>query len=463
MLDHLTDDQRRTLKDLILKYPAICKDIPGRTDLLVHEVDVGGASPIKQSPYRLNPEKSKLVKKEIDYMLKHNLITPSKSPWSSPVVLVKKEDGQPRLCFDYRKVNKVTRHDSFPLPRIDDCIDRIGNAMFISKLDLLKGYWQVALSPQAQEISAFITCDGLYECKVMPFGMRNSAATFQRLMTLILQDIPGCAVYIDDIVISSDSWEEHCDTLDKVFEAIKNAGLVINIKKCEFAKASVTYLGHKIGHGRIAPKQSNVESILKFPCPKNAREVKSFLGLAGYYRRFVQNFSDIVHPLTLLLKKKSKFVWDEACDSAFNKIKAVITSYPILRSPDFSKPFALAVDASDYGVGAVLFQDFDNEQHPVAFFSKKLNAAQQNYSTIEKEALSLVLAYSHFEIYLSSSKGPIQVYTDHNPLTFINKFRGKNARLTRWSIFFQDKNLEIHHIKGSLNVVPDRLSRGVMG
>ena len=206
---------------------------------------------------------------------------------------------------------------------------------------------------------------------------------------------------------------------------------MINLKKCEFAKATVVYLGHEIGHGQVAPKKSNVEAILEFPCPRNPREVKSFLGLAGYYRRFIQNYADITYPLTSLLKKKSKYIWDERCQFAFDKIKVAITSYPILKSPDFNKPFKLATDASDYGVGAVLFQTVDNENFPVAFFSKKLNPAQCRYATIEKETLSLVLAYQHFEIYLSSNCRPIEVYTDHNPLTFVNKFRNKNARLTR--------------------------------
>ena len=298
VLNHLSLRHRPQLQDLILHHPDICKDTPGRTSLVTHDVDVGDSSPIKQSPYRLNPDKSRLVRKEIDYMLNCNLITPSTSPWSSPVALVKKENGQSRLCFDYRKVNSVTKHD---------CL--------------------------------------------------------------------------------------------------------------------------------------------------------SFLGLAGYYRRFMQNYAEITYPLTSLLKKRNKFIWDEPCQFAFDKIKAAITSYPILKSPDFGKPFKLATDASDYGVGAVLFQTVGKDDSPVAFFSKKLNSAQCKYSTIEKETLSLVLAYQHFEIYLSSNCGSIEVLTDHNPLTFVNRFRNKNARLTRWSLFFQDKNLIIKHIRGRLNVVPDCLSR----
>ena len=458
-LSHLTQEQRDSLKGVINNYPEICQDVPGRTSLLEHDVDIGDAKPVRQPPYRVDSNKLKIINKEVDYMLKCGLIVPSKSPWSSPVVLVRKEDGQYRMCFDYRKVNNVTKHDCFPLPRIEDCIDKVGSSNYISKLDLLKGYWQVGLTRRAQEISAFVTTNGLYECTVMPFGMRNAAATFQRLMNLILRDIEGCAVYIDDIIIFSKTWQEHLQILERVLKAISEAGLVVNLKKCDFAKARVVYLGHEIGYGKVLPKESNVEAILNFPTPRNVRGVRSFLGLAGYYRRFVQNFSDIVGPLTSLLKKGVKFQWGEECKQAFERIKYIITSYPILRSPDFDKQFCLATDASDSGVGAVLLQEFGGELHPIAYFSRKLNTAQRNYSTIEKEALSLVLAFSHFEVYVNSGDKPVVVYTDHNPLVFLNKFRNKNARLTRWSLFFQDKLFEIKHIKGKMNIVPDRLSR----
>ena len=318
----------------------------------------------------------------------------------------------------------------------------------------------MGLSERAQELSAFITPFGLYQCKVMPFGMRNSAATFQRLMNLILHDIPGCSVYIDDVVVYSDSWEEHLKILKNVFKALEGAGLVVNLCKSEIGRATVVYLGHEIGYGRVAPKQRNIEAIIVFPRPKNKKDVRSFLGLIGYYRRFIKNFSDLANPLTNLLKKGSKFTWCEECNDSFSKLKTVITSYPILRSPDYSKPFKLAVDASDIGVGSVLLQEVQGSDLPIAYFSKKLNQAQRKYSTVEKETLSLILAYIHFEPYLSSSKVPIIIYTDHNPLKFLNTFRNKNARLTRWSLMLQEKNLEIHHIHGKDNVVPDVLSRG---
>ena len=458
-LDHLTDSQRKTLKTLITDFSCLFKDTPGNTNILQHDVDVGTATPIKQYPYRLNPEKTKIVNEEVDYMLQNGLITESNSPWSSPVVLVKKDHGQFRLCFDYRKVNSVTKTDSYPIPRVDDCIDQVGNAKFISKFDMLKGYWQVGLTERAREVSAFITKNGLYECLVMPFGMKNAAGTFQRLMNIITKDLTGCVVYIDDVVIYSDDWETHIDRIKSFFSAVKDAGLVINLAKCEFARAKVIYLGHEVGFGKIAPKDSNVLSILNFPMPTTRKEVRRFLGLAGYHRKFIKNYSDLTCPLTNLLKR-TNFCWDKNCQESFNKIKVILTNFPILKTPDFSKEFKLAIDASDTGVGAVLMQEDESGlEHPVAYFSKKLCNCQRKYSTIEKETLSLLLALQHFEVYVSSGAAPLTVMTDHNPLLFLNKFKNKNQRLTRWSLFLQEWNLNIQHVPGKDNVILDTLSR----
>ena len=461
-LAHLSNKEREDMTSLILEYKEIFKDDPGLTHLLKHDVEVGDNSPIKQGPYRLNPYKNELVRKEVKYMLDHNLALPSSSPWSSPVVLVKKEkgrQGQHRLCFDYRKLNEITKTDSYPLPRVDDCIDRIGTAKYISKLDLLKGYWQVGLTPRAQAASAFVTKDGLFECKVMPFGMKNASATFQRLMNMITQDIDGCIVYIDDIVIYSDDWNTHLKRLRKLFLALRKAKLIVNLRKSAFAKAKIIYLGHEIGYGKVSPRDVNIESIINFPIPKTKRDVRSFMGMCGYYRRFVENFADIAKPLTLLTKKTVSFKWSSECNQAFIKLKAILTKYPVLASPDFSKPFELSIDASDTGVGAVLHQNIKGISHPVSYYSKKFNEAQRRYSTVEKETLSLVLALNHFEIYLNSSPSPIKVFTDHNPLVFLNKFKNKNRRLMNWSVILQEWNLDIHHIPGRKNIVPDALSR----
>ena len=241
---------------------------------------------------------------------------------------------------------------------------------------------------------------------------------------------------------------------------IRKAALVVNLVKSDFAKAEVTYLGHKVGRGKVAPKESNVISILNFPVPKNRKNIMQFLGLANYYRKFVSNFADVSTPLSNLLKKDVEFKWTPECQKAFSQLKHVLTSYPILLTPNFDKPFELAVDASDYGVGAVLTQtDEDGIEHPVAYYSKKLSVHQKKYSVVEKEGLALILALQHFEIYLTSNLGPLLVRTDHNPIKFIKQFSNKNRRLTRWSLFLQDYDLDIQHIRGRDNVVPDVLSR----
>ncbi|XP_068225915.1 uncharacterized protein [Palaemon carinicauda] len=358
LFKHLNAQEATDIKDLFKEHPSIFKDTPGLVRSLQHDVVLKpNAQPIRQAPYRLSPQKAEAVRKEVSYMLENDLISPSSSPWSSPVVLVKKENGQDRLCFDYRKVNDLTVADNFPLPRIEDCIDKIGNAKYISKLDLLIGYWQVPLTENAREISAFITPEGLFECKVMPFGMRNAASTFQRMMWMITNGLKGCVVYLDDIIIFSDNWKDHVDRIRALFRAIADAGLVVNLSKCEFGKAEVIYLGHHVGQGKVLPKEKNIEAVLAFPTPKTRKNVRQFVGLAGYYRRFVPSFSEIVTPLTNLLREKSRFLWDDTCQRAFDKLKGILSTYPILKSPDFQKGFKLMVDASDLGVGAVLLQD----------------------------------------------------------------------------------------------------------
>lgn len=458
-LDHLDVNKRKNVLNLIYSFSDLFQDAPGRTNILNHDVDVGDASPVKQSPYRLNPVKLDLVSKEIEYMLKHDLIQPSVSPWSSPIVLVKKADGKFRMCVDYRKVNSNTKNDSFPLPRIDDCLDRIGSAKFITKLDLLKGYWQVPLSDRAREISAFVTPFGLYECKVMPFGMKNAACTFQRLMNRVICGLEGTEIYIDDLVVYSNDWDTHMLRLRKVFEALRSAGLVVNLAKCELGQAKVCYLGHEVGLGQVAPKQANLEAIISLKRPGNVREVRRVLGMTGYYRRFVRNYSDLAQPLTSLLEKGKKFLWSDRCEESFNKLKSVLITNPILTCPDFQKPLIIAVDASDVGIGGVLFQRKEDGVHPVSYYSKKLLAAERRYSTIEKEALSLVRALNHFKPYVTNFSFPVEIWTDHNPLVFIERMKGANQRILRWALFLQEFNLIIKHVKGTDNKIPDALSR----
>ena len=459
-LSNLPLVQRKELAEVITQYREVFPDVPSKTNLIEHDVDVGDSAPIKQHPYRVSPMKKELLDKEVQYMLENDIIEESQSNWSSPCILVPKHDGGFRFCTDFRKVNDKTKSDSFPIPRIADCIDQIGNAKFVSTFDMLKGYWQVPLTQRAREISAFVTPSGLYQYKVMPFGMKNAPATFQRMVNKLVRDIDGCEGYIDDVVIFSDNWSDHIRQIERFFQIMLEAKLTINLMKSEFGKATVKYLGHIVGQGQVRPLDAKIQTIVKYPIPTSRKELARFLGMAGYYRNFCLNFSDIAAPLTNLLSKKVKFVWTDDCQMAFDKVKLLLQKSPVLKSPDYEKPFKLIIDSSDVGTGSVLVQEAsDGLDHPVSYFSKKFLKYQKNYSVVEKETLGLVLALEHFDVYLGSTPFKIKVYTDHNPLTFLKTMKNKNQRLVRWSLALQEYNLEIQHIPGSENVVADALSR----
>ena len=266
-LSHLPLVQRKELAEVITQYREVFPDVPSKTNLIEHDVDVGDSAPIKQHPYRVSPMKKELLDKEVQYMLKNDIIEESQSNWSSPCILVPKHDGGFRFCTDFRKVNDKTKSDSFPIPRIADCIDQIGNAKFVSTFDMLKGYWQVPLTQRAREISAFVTPSGLYQYKVMPFGMKNAPATFQRMVNKLVRDIDGCEGYIDDVVIFSDNWSDHIRQIKRFFQIMREAKLIINLMKSEFGKATVKYLGHIVGQGQVRPLDAKIQTIVKYPIP----------------------------------------------------------------------------------------------------------------------------------------------------------------------------------------------------
>ena len=458
-LAHLNATQIEEVSSVLSNHLEVLSDSPGHCAIMCHDVVLmPGTTPIRQPPYRLPHYKRDKMKKEVDYLLEHDLAVPSSSPWASPCLLVPKEDGQLRLCIDYRRVNSVTVPDAYPLPRIDDLIDTVGQSKFISKLDLQKGYHQIPLTENAQLISAFITPFGLYAYKVMPFGMRNSPATFQRTMNYLFHDIEGVQVYLDDIIISTDTWSQHVDRLASVLQKLQGAHLTIKLSKTTFCSAQVTYLGHEVGHGRVRPKSANVDAILAYPEPRTKKALMRFLGMAGFYRRYCPNFSTVVAPLTRLTSGKVTYEWTEGCQTAFDQLKTFLARDPVLVAPDFTRPFVLQTDASDVAIGAVLLQESEGVLHPIAYHSAKFHKHQQAYSVVEKELLAIVSAIKKFECYLYGHQ-KLQVYTDHNPLTFLNRNKFSNQRLLRWSLFLQPYDLQLKHIKGSENKIADALSR----
>ncbi|CAM4600561.1 unnamed protein product [Leuciscus chuanchicus] len=378
-ISHLTEQQGCDIVQLINDFPASLNDVPSRTTVLEHDINVGDAVPIKQHAYRMNSVKRDLVRKEVEYLLEHGLAQASCSPWSSPCLLVPKSDGTARFCTDYRKVNALTVPDCFPLPRMEDCIDNIGSARYVSKLDLLKGYWQVPLTARASNISAFVTPDSFMQYSVMAFGMRNAPATFQRLVNLVLSGVPNA--YLDDLVVYSSDWSEHISLLRTVFERLEEASLTLNLAKCEFGQATITYLGKEVGQGQVRPIGAKVTAISEFPAPTTRRELRRFLGMAGYYRSFCRNFSTIAQPLTSLLSPSRKFLWSAECQHAFNSVKDLLCNAPVLAAPDFDSAFKLDVDASYVGVGAVLIQgDKDGRCDWLTHLSVILRAEHQNQS-----------------------------------------------------------------------------------
>ena len=457
----LSEQQWAELGSLLTEFSDVMKIIPGRTNLVEHDIQTGEAHPVRLPPYRLPHAYRDPVQKEIQEMLKQRIIEPSSSAWSAPIVLVKKKDGTLRLCVDYRRLNGVSEADAYPMPRVDDLIDRLGRSCFISTMDLTRGYWQVPVTTTAKHKTAFTTPFGLYQFNVMPFGLQGAPATFQRLMDKVLQGLQDfSAAYLDDVIIFSENWKQHLQHLRQVLQSFRDAGLTVKAKKCQFGMAQCTYLGHVVGSGAVCPDPAKTEAVKSFPLPHTKKQVRAFLGLTGYYRRFIPNYSSVAVPLTDLTKKDapSKVIWSEKCDHAFRQLKELLCNAPLLSTPDFDRSFVLQTDASERGVGAVLSQcDDEGMEHPVAYFSKKLLPREERYSTVEKECLAIRLGIQAFKVYLLGRQFEIQ--TDHRALVWLDRLKEHNARLTRWSLALQPYQFVVIHRPGQANGNADALSR----
>ena len=431
----------------------------GRTSVIQHEVKTTG-SPIRQTMRRLPVALKDTVDKEVTKMLKEGVIRHSSSPWSSPLVMVKKKDGSWRVCVDYRKLNSMTHRDAYPLPRIDATLDSLGDCSLFTTLDLASGYWQVEVAEPDKEKTAFSTARGHFEFNVMPFGLTNAPATFQRLMECVLAGLSGeqCLIYLDDIIIFSSSFEEHLVRLVSVLQRLRQAGLKLKPAKCHFAMKQVVYLGHVISAEGIYPDPSKTAAVADYPAPKDAKQLKKFLGLANYYRRFVRHYATIAEPLHSILRGKPKhFHWDEQCDKAFNTLRNHLVTPPILTLPNFSIPFVLYTDASDVAVGGVLSQQQDGVERVIAYWSRQLKPAERKYSTIEREALAAVAAIKDFYPYLYGHR--FTLITDHNPLTSLRNLNDFGGRLTRWSLFLQQFDFQFQYRRGTTHTNADSLSR----
>ena len=394
----------------------------GSTGLIKHSIDTQGKGPIRLRPYRTGRKQKEELERQIKEMMATNVIQHSTSPWAAPVILVEKKSGELRFCIDYRKLNSLTKKDSFPLPRIDSTLDRLYGKKFFTTLDLASGYWQIELDDPSKEKTAFIVENNRYEFIRMPFGLCNAPATFQRVMNYILRDVSGvkALVYLDDVIIYSDTFESHIEDIREVFTLIQNAGLKLKLKKCQFIKKSVKYLGHIISRDGIGPDPEKIEKITNYKTPVSADEVRSFLGLAGYYRRFIPNFGTIAQPLTAKTHKdalKNSFIWEDIDQKAFDTLRTCLVTPPVLAYPDFNLEFLLFTDACDYGIGSVLSQIQDGVEKPIAYASRQLKPSEKKYATVEKEALAVVFSIKHFRHYLLDK--PFTVISDHRPLQWL--------------------------------------------
>ncbi|KAJ1085659.1 hypothetical protein NDU88_005787 [Pleurodeles waltl] len=464
--DTLSGQQQADCRRVLQQFPELFSLTPGQTHLCTHDVDTGDSMPVKNKIFRQSDHVKESIKVEVHKMLELGVIERSDSPWASPVVLVPKphtKDGKKemRFCVDYRGLNSVTKTDAHPIPRADELIDKLGAAKFLSTFDLTAGYWQIKMAPGAKEKTAFSTPDGHYQFTVMPFGLKNAPATFQRLVNQVLAGLESFSTaYLDDIAVFSSTWQDHLVHLKKVLKALQSAGLSIKASKCQIGQGTVVYLGHLVGGGQVQPLQPKIQTILDWVAPKTQTQVRAFLGLTGYYRRFVKGYGSIVTALTELTSKKmpKKVNWTVECQQAFDTLKQAMCSAPVLKAPDYSKQFIVQTDASEHGIGAVLSQTNDDGlDQPVAFISRRLLPREQRWSAIEREAFAVVWSLKKLRPYLFGTHFLVQ--TDHRPLKWLMQMKGENPKLLRWSISLQGMDFIVEHRPGTAHANADGLSR----
>ena len=460
-MDHLTIPEKaeiqRIIRDSGIKINAL-----GRVKGMTTSIETDGASPINVRQYRMPIAKRLEARAETEKMLMSGVIRESTSPWNSPVVLVTKPGGGTRFAIDFRKLNAVTKRQVYPMPRIEDCLNSLGSGKYFTLLDLQSAFWQVELDEDSKPKTAFsVEGMGHYEFNVLPYGLTNAAAVFQRMIDQVLVGLHWTHMlcYIDDVIIFGSSLEEHNERLELVLRKLAEADLGLNLAKCTFAKDTVKYLGHIIGGGGIKADPDKVAAVEQFPQPTNATQVRSFLGLASYYRRFIKNFATVTKPLTDLTRTKGvpRFKWNHLAEDAFRAIKTALIHAPCLTCLDQSAPLILQVDASQVGLGAILCVEIEGEERPIAFASRQLKESEQKYSSIQKEALALLWGLQHFHYWVFGQH--VTLVTDHCPLSYLRSMAPKSQLLSRWLLILQCYHFTVKHRPGKANANADALSR----
>lgn len=466
-LEHLNREERKEIEKTCLDYQDIFH-LPGEkvscTPVVKHEIRLEpGTEPINSRPYRLPESQKQEVRRQVEE-LEGGIIAESTSPWNSPLLVVPKKadatgEKRWRLVIDYRKLNERTVGDAYPLPDVTEILDQLGQSKYFSCTDMVMGYHQIEVAEEDRAKTAFSTKEGHWEYRRLPFGLKTAPSTFQRMMNVVLSGLTGsrCFVFLDDIVVYAKSLAKHDAKIRQVFDRIRGNNLKLKPEKCEFLRKEVSYLGHVISENGVLPDKAKTRVVEDFPTPRNVKQLKRFLGLMSYYRRFIPRFSTLASPLHRLLKKDAKYEWTDKQEQAFQGLKGRLISPPILRYPDFSRKFVLTTDASGEGVGAVLFQGEIGKDLPIAFASRSLNKAERKYSATEKELLPIVWGVRYFRPYLYGTK--FTVVTDHKPLTWIVSVKDPGSRLLRWRIKLEKYDYDIVFKRGATNTNADALSR----
>ena len=459
----LSTDEQRTVKELLQEYRDIFALNPKRPEknrLIVHRINTEDSLPVYQKTRRIPTAWEKEVDSQVKEMLANDIIRPSESPWNSPIILVKKKDNSMRFVCDFRKLNDVTKKDTYPLPHIKDVLDKMSGSIYWSTLDAASAYWSMPLSEQDREKTAFSVPRGKFEFNVTPYGLCNAGASYQRLMDMCLSGLPADRVlaYMDDIVIFTPDFDTHLHQLKTVFTRLRSAGITLKASKCVIAHQKVDFLGYELSANGIQPQQRLTDAIRDFPCPSSKKELKRFLGLAGFYRQFIQNFAEISKPLNRLTNDTVVYAWDQTCQDAFDTLKDKLCAKPVLAFPRCGETFIVEVDASNIAVGGVLSQDQpDGTIHPVAYFSTTLNKSQQNWSAHSKEAYALLVAVRTWHVYLAGTSFVLQ--SDHNPLVHIRSMKDPRGKFARWISELEEYDYSVCYKPGKQNTKADALSR----
>lgn len=459
-MNHLQPRQQDLAKQFLEQHMARFAEIKGPTPLVKHEIRLEDPTPLKQRYRPRNPATQEIIDEEVSKMMKEGIIQPSKSPWSSPVVIARKKDGKPRFCVDFRRVNKVTKKDAYPLPQVNATLDKLRGAKYLSTIDLKNGYWQVPLTEESKPITAFtVPGKGLFEFTVMPFGLHSAPSTFQRLLDKVITPdmAPHAFAYLDDIVICTGTFEGHVRVLHKVFKRLYDAKLRPNPDKCQFFRSNLKYLGHIVDERGLRPDSNRVAALTSLTPPRNMKEARRFLGLISWYRRFIKDVSQVAAPLHQLLKKNAKWEWTDGQQQAFDELKKRLTSAPILACPNWNKTFTLQTDASKEGLGVALTQQDGDEERIIAFASRSLTPAERNYSTTELECLAVKWGVWKMRDYLEGYH--FVVLTDHLALKWLDNIDNPSGRLARWAMELSQWDFEVRYRKGTENLLADTLSR----